>query len=99
VVKVKKVILFGLTISLILAIFISPFASPWPDGLEKVAERYGFLEKGEGHEVFHAPIPDYAMPGIKVESVATALAGLVGTLIVFVIAYGVGIVIKRKTEP
>lgn len=94
----KKTIYWGLIISLVLAIFLSPFASSWPDGLEKVAKNIGFLSKGEGTELFHSPIPDYAIPGIANEAVATALAGAVGTLIAFGIAYGVGVLVKKRTQ-
>jgi cobalt/nickel transport protein len=38
----------GLGASLLVALFLSPFASSSPDGLEKVAETGGFKEKGEG---------------------------------------------------
>ncbi len=33
-----EVLAYGLILSLGLALFVSPFASAWPDGLEKVAE-------------------------------------------------------------
>ena len=36
-------ILGGIALSLALAIFLSPFASPHPDGLERVAEDKGFI--------------------------------------------------------
>ncbi len=89
----------GLGISLILAVFFSPFASSSPDGLERVAEDRGFLDKAEGAEVWEAaPVPDYAMPGIENESVATGLAGLVGTLATFIVALGVGLLARKKVS-
>ena len=92
----KKEILFGLIIAIFLAIVLSPFASPWPDGLEKVAEDKGFLEKSDVEPVFTSPIPDYSWPGLKNERLATALAGALGTLIVFGIGYGLASLVKRK---
>ena len=85
-----------LLVALIVAAVLSPFASSSPDGLEKVAEDLGFLHKGEGEPVLIAPVPDYAMPGVKNESVATAAAGIVGTLLTFGAAYGLAKVVKRK---
>jgi len=79
----KREILLGIVLALALAAFISPFASSWPDGLERVAQDKGFLEKGEGASLFISPIPDYAWPGVQNERVATALAGIIGTLFVF----------------
>lgn len=86
----RNIIIAGLFISVALAVFISPCASQQPDGLEKVAEDKGFIEKSEGKEVFRAPIPDYTLPGIKSKTVATSLAGLLGTLIVAGITFGIG---------
>jgi len=90
----------GLGVSLLLALFLSPFASPSPDGLEKVAETKGFLEKAEGWQFWkYAPFSDYAIPWIKNEKVSTALSGLIGTFAIFLIAMGVGKLIKRSAPP
>lgn len=89
-------IFFGLIVALALATLLSPFASPWLDGLEKVAEDKGFLEKGEGEPVISAPIPDYAWPRLKSERLATQAAGAFGTLLVFGLGYGLAASIKRK---
>lgn len=92
----KQEILFGLAVAVVLAVVLSPFASPWPDGLEKVAESLGFLEKGEGEPIFSSPIPDYAWPGLKSEKLATSAAGVSGTLIVFGLGYGLAALIRRS---
>lgn len=92
----KKEMLIGLLIALAIAVFLSPFASKSPDGLDKTAETLNFASVSEGKEIVHSLIPDYAMPGIKNESLATAAAGLVGTLVVFGLAYGVGKVMQGK---
>ena len=92
----KKDIVFGLAAALFLAIFLSPFASSHPDGLEKVAEQKGFLERGEIEQVVKSPIPDYTWPNVKNEGMATALAGLAGTLIVFAAGYGVAALAKNN---
>ena len=96
--KYKLFILAGILLALALAIFISPFASPHPDGLEWVAEQNGFLEAAENTQPLWngSPIPDYAIPGIRNESVATALAGLLGVLIVLVIGWFISRMIVRK---
>jgi cobalt/nickel transport protein len=90
----------GLGVSLLVALFLSPFASSSPDGLEKVAETKGFLEKAEEWTFWeHAPFSDYAIPWIKNEKVSTALSGLIGTLAIFLIAMGIGKIIKKSTPP
>ena len=87
----------GLGICLLIALFLSPFASTSPDGLEKVAETKGFSEKGESWKFWkHAPFPDYAVPWIKNEKVSNALSGLIGTLAIFLLALGIGRLIKKS---
>lgn len=92
----------ALLASVLLAVFISPFASSWPDGLEKVAEDKGFLAKAEDEPPAwkHGPIPDYAVGGIENESLATAAAGLIGTVLTFAVGLGLARVIasKKKTQ-
>ncbi|MBF7082037.1 PDGLE domain-containing protein [Desulfallas sp. Bu1-1] len=84
--------------ALIVAACLSPFASPHPDGLERVAEDKGFLEKGEGKEVITSPIPDYLFPGIGNESLATSAAGVVGTLLTFGVMYGLAKAVGKKNS-
>ena len=73
---------------------MSPLASTYPDGLEKVAEAAGFAESAESSRHWNAPLPDYAVPGVQSEPMATRLAGILGTLAVF----GAGLaVIKLAT--
>lgn len=83
----------GLLIALGLAI-LSPLASPWPDGLERVAEDKGFLEAAL--EPAFEIIPDYVFPGLVNEALATIVAGLVGTLILFGAGYGLGALLKGQ---
>ena len=66
---------------------LSPLASSSPDGLERVAEDEGFINLGQD-----APfriIADYVFPWIENEALATILTGIVGTLALFGVAYGV----------
>lgn len=85
--------------ALIFALFLallSPLASSSPDGLERVAEDKGFMEMAR--EAVFEVIPDYVMPGVENEAVATILAGLIGTLMLFGIGYGVARLLKAKGE-
>lgn len=76
------VILF---VALLLAV-ASPLASSYPDGLERVAEDHGFIDRAA--EPFYHIIPDYVFPGVPDEALATIIAGLVGTLLLFALGYG-----------
>lgn len=73
-------------------LLLSPFASGDPDGLERVAENLGFLEVGQS-----APyniLPDYTIPGLE-GGLSTIVAGLVGAVVVGVVALYLARVVKR----
>lgn len=91
--KWTKLTLWGLLIALGVAALIAPFASSLPDGLEKVAETKGFAAKAT--VLFQSIMPDYLISGIRNEKVATALAGVVGTLIVFGFVFALGKLLTR----
>lgn len=90
----NTVILIGGTIIIIALAILSPLASSHPDGLEWVAEESGFLSAAQ--DAFFEIIPDYVMPGISNEALATIIAGIIGAVVVFAVAYGTAS--SRKKE-
>jgi cobalt/nickel transport system permease protein len=92
------VVIYGALLALGLALFASPFASQWPDGLDKTAEALGFKEKVT-EPILPAPIPEYAMPGIHWSAMGTAVAGAVGTVVVFVLAWLLARVLVPQVRP
>ena len=87
--RLGELVRYGLLVTLGVAVFVAPFACSWPDGLDSVAEKLGF-EPQTGAPLLPAPAPDYQMPGIHWAVGATALAGAVGSLIVFGLASALG---------
>lgn len=85
----------GLFICLAVAL-ISPLASSSPDGLERVAEDKGFIDLGQ--EAPFQVIADYVFPGIQNGALATILAGLIGSLILFGAAYGLAWLLKSRQD-
>ena len=85
-------------VAVVLAVALAPFASSSPDGLQKVAEDKGFAGQARLHAAQQrgSPIPGYAFPGVADPRLATALAGLAGTLGVLAAGYGAGLVIRRR---
>jgi cobalt/nickel transport system permease protein len=77
----------GLLVSLGLVVLLTPLACRWPDGLEKVAAVLGFADKAAAAPIFSAPFADYAAPGIGSAVFSTIIAGCVGTIVAFVLAY------------
>ncbi len=76
----------GLALALVVTL-LAPLASPHPDGLERVAEDVGFIEAAQ--DAPYEIIPDYVLPGVSNEALATIAAGAVGTLIVAGVAFGI----------
>lgn len=77
---------YGGLIALGLALFASPLASRWPDGLERTAEILGFKGKASA-PIVPAPVPDYQVPGIGWSILGTSIAGAAGTVVVFLFAW------------
>jgi hypothetical protein len=89
----------ALAVAVGLAVLASPYASSSPDGLEKVAESNGFLADGRPHSLQDSsPVPDYAFPGVDDPRLATALAGLVGTLLVAAAGMAVVGLARRRSR-
>ncbi len=81
----------GLSAALAVSAFLAPFKSDLPDGLDRVAEVTGFETlKVEQHGLllsdYEIPLPD----SLNWSTIATSLAGLLGTGVVFAIALGLG---------
>ena len=88
--------ILALALAVGLATAASPFASASPDGLERVAADKAFLDQGRVAKVQErAAVADYAVPGVADPRLATGLAGFAGTLVVFVLGYGVAVVVRR----
>jgi cobalt/nickel transport system permease protein len=71
----------GLTVAAAIALFVTPFACSWPDGLEHVVEQLG-IEPARAKITLPAPLRDYLVPGLPTAA-STSIAALLGTLLVF----------------
>ncbi len=91
----------GLGIALIIAIFVSPFASSDPDGLDRVSQDLEFEDKAIEDAPatklpFYGIFEEYAVRGVP-DALATPLAGLAGTMVTFGIAWGTGKLLIRSS--
>lgn len=80
-------VLVGLLLALTTAAF-SPLASPQPDGLEFVASQHSFLSAAL--EPVYELLPEYTVPFILNPAATTITAVVMGTLIVFALAWLLG---------
>lgn len=88
----RAFVIAGLGIALLIAIFLSPFASKDPDGLDRVSQDLKFEDKAVEDTPakklpFHSLFDEYSLKGVP-EGIATPIAGLVGTLATFGLAWG-----------
>jgi cobalt/nickel transport system permease protein len=89
----KLVWIMGLLIALDLVI-ASPLASTRPDGLEWVARQNGFSDRAQAP--LYQVIPDYLYPGVSNETLATIVAGILGTAIVLGVSLGVAFTRRNR---
>ncbi len=92
----------GLGIALAIAAILSPFASSKPDGLNRVSEDLEFAHKESenapaGQLPFASLFDGYAVKGVP-EQMATPIAGVVGTLLTFGLAWGSGKLLIRRNS-
>jgi cobalt/nickel transport system permease protein len=83
--SLSRLLAYALLLLLGITLFVVPFASSQPDGLERVAERLGFAGRALP-SALPAPMPEYRIPGIGSATAATYVAVLVGGVIVFLSA-------------
>ena len=85
----------GGALATLAVLLLSPLASAFPDGLERVASDAGFIERGQSAP--YEAIPDYTVPFLGQSSASTIVAGLIGALVVAAIAVLVARAVRRPT--
>jgi cobalt/nickel transport system permease protein len=84
----------GLAIAALVVIILEPLASADPDGLERVGEDVGFIDRAE--DALYSIIPDYTFPGIEDPAISTVVSGLIGVALVFLLMVGLGRLLRRR---
>jgi cobalt/nickel transport protein len=85
---VWTLVFIGLVLSLIIAGVVSFYADPNPDGLERVAEDQGFIEDAQDSANADIFAADYGIAGVEDERLSVGLAGVMGVVVMAVIAFG-----------
>lgn len=88
-IPMRTFLIGGALATLVFAAVVSQFAVDNPDGLEWVAEEQGFIDSARDHRLEGWPFADYATRGIENEALSLAIAGVVGVLITFLVAWGI----------
>lgn len=93
--KNKKFLLGGIVVALIIAILAPFLASSDPDGLDATLEKV--MQNPETEPAFESPLPDYTLPFLGEDNPLGGVIALVlGTVLVLGIAYGLGIILKKR---
>lgn len=90
-------LVFGI-IALAIAGVVSFYASGHPDGLEYVAESTGFLHTAEDPATAGSPLADYGVSGVENARLSGGLAGVIGVLVTLLLAGGLALVLRRRTN-
>lgn len=92
----RKVWITGLVTSLVLAGFVSFYASANPDGLEKVAADKGIDAKAEKHATSDSPLADYGVKDVEDARLSGGLAGVIGVGVTVVAGSTVFWAVRRR---
>ena len=93
----RTVWITGLVASLVLAGFVSFYASASPDGLEKVAQDKGIDAKTEKHATEDSsPLAGYGVKDVADARVSGGLAGVIGVGVTIVAGTGVFWAVRRR---
>ncbi|MFA3841492.1 energy-coupling factor ABC transporter permease [Streptomyces aureus] len=92
----RKVWITGLVTSLVLAGFVSFYASANPDGLEKVAHDKGIDQKTEKHASDGSPLAGYGVKDVGDARLSGGLAGVIGVGVTVVAGSGIFWVLRRR---
>ncbi|MFD9092902.1 energy-coupling factor ABC transporter permease [Streptomyces collinus] len=88
--------LTGLAASLVLAGFVSFYASASPDGLEKVAHDQGIDKKAEKHASDGSPLAGYGVKDVADARLSGGLAGVIGVGVTVVAGSAVFWTVRRR---
>ncbi|MFC9296017.1 energy-coupling factor ABC transporter permease [Streptomyces sp. NPDC057011] len=92
----RKVWATGLVTALVLAGFVSFYASASPDGLEKVAADQGIDQKVEEHAAAGSPLADYSVKDVDDTRLSGGLAGVIGVGATVAVGSGIFWTVRRR---
>ena len=88
-------VIAGVLIALVV-VLLSPLASAFPDGLERVAEDMGFL--GTAQSAPYRLLPDYVLLFLGNTPISNILAGVIGVVVVLALAVLAGRTLQKKSS-
>ncbi|MCX4629442.1 energy-coupling factor ABC transporter permease [Streptomyces sp. NBC_01443] len=92
----KPVWITGLVTALVLAGFVSFYASASPDGLEKVAADKGIDQNVKEHAAADSPLADYSVKDVDDARLSGGLAGVIGVGATVAVGTGIFWTVRRR---
>jgi len=92
----KRLLIVGGLVALVLAAVLSYYASSQPDGLNKVAEDYGIGANEQQSTAAESPLADYTFTGISDQRWGGATAGVVGVAVTAALGFGLFYLIRDR---
>lgn len=84
----KKLVVVGLVVSIVIAGFLSFYASSHPDGLEKVSADQGLDVTVVDSANADSALADYGVAGVENERASAFLGGVIGVAITGLAGFG-----------
>ena len=92
----RAFVVSGLLVAALVAVVVSQFAAPHPDGLERVALDTGFADSAREHALASGMFADYATAGITNETLSLAIAGIVGVAVTLAVGAGLLLAVRDR---
>ena len=94
---VGRVTAAGIVLALCIGAFLAPFAAESPDGLEAVAKKLKFSHLGQSAWSIFSDY-DKVLPAGNWQGLSVSVAGVIGTLAVFLLAIGFGRAVSLRSR-
>ncbi|RKN37765.1 energy-coupling factor ABC transporter permease [Streptomyces hoynatensis] len=94
--SLRPVWLSGLAVAVVLAAFVSFYASAEPDGLNRVANDEGISAAERESDVADSPLADYGVRDVDNERLSTGLAGAAGVAVTLGLGSAVFFAVRRR---
>jgi cobalt/nickel transport system permease protein len=94
-----RVVAAGIVLALCIGAFLAPFASRLPDGLDAVAEKHGFSDLSRSAWSIFTDYDKVLPTGTgNWQGLSVSVAGVIGTLAVFLLAMGFGRAVSLRSR-
>ncbi|GAA2599872.1 PDGLE domain-containing protein [Actinomadura fulvescens] len=94
----KRFFFVFLLVAVVIAGFLSFYASSSPDGLTKVAQDKKFASQEKDHQFKDSPVGDYGVKGVDNERLSGGLAGVIGVGLTLAVGGGLFWAVRRRSS-